>query len=247
MFQSVRQKKIFEEILDQIKEMLANEQLVVGQKIPPETLLAEMLNVSRSSLREALRVLNVLGIIEAKTGEGTVIRHTDPENLKNLLTLVAVSQGINTLELYEARRAIEVEAAGLAAVRRTEENLQKMHLALLEMDKSNNADSSQFDYVFHREIVNATRNNTMIMLISFISGLMGEQITDTRKQLSPYQDIMVKIQEQHWEIYKGIRDKNPEWAREKMHEHLLLAQKLLNFNPRNKKSLMQSDTTYKLQ
>lgn len=238
MFQSVRQKKVFEEILDQIKEMLASGELVVGQKIPPETQLAEMLNVSRSSLREALRVLNVLGIIEAKTGEGTVIRHADPENLKNLLTFVAVSQGINTVELYEARRAIEVEAAGLAAVRRNEENLEKMYQALIEMDKSNNADSSLFDYAFHREIVNSTRNSTLIMLISFISGLMGEQITDTRRQFSPYPEIMGKLQEQHWEIYKGIMDKNPEWAREKMHEHLLLAQKLLNYDERNKKTLV---------
>jgi GntR family transcriptional repressor for pyruvate dehydrogenase complex len=224
MFQSVRHKKIFEEILDQIKEMMLQERLTVGQRIPPEIRLAESLGVSRSSLREALRILDVLGIIESKTGEGTVIRKADPENLKNLMTLVAVSGGINTVDLYEARCAIEVEAAMLAAVRRSEQDLAMMEQALKEMDSlSNNEASAQFDYMFHRAIVKASQNEILKMMISFIADLLGEQIRDTRRSLAP--DVLTRFQEQHWKIFEGIRRRDPEEASSVMREHLTFAQK----------------------
>ncbi|ADG05235.1 FadR/GntR family transcriptional regulator [Kyrpidia tusciae] len=228
MFQSVRHKKVFEEILDQIKEMLVNEQLSVGQRIPSEIRLAETLGVSRSSLREALRILDVLGIIEAKTGEGTVIRKADPENLKNLMTLVAVSGGIDTVDLYEARCAIEVEAAMLAAARHTAEDLRTMERALKEMDECRDAEASAHsDYLFHRAIVRASQNDVLKMMMSFISDLLGEQIRDTRSRLAP--EILDRFQVQHWMIFEGIAGCNPEAAGKAVREHLTYAQEKMGF------------------
>lgn len=228
MFQTVRHKKVFEEILDQIKEMLINDQLSVGQRIPPEIRLAETLGVSRSSLREALRILDVLGIIEAKTGEGTVIRRADPENLKNLMTLVAVSGGIDTVDLYEARCAIEVEAAGLAASRRNDDDLEEINKILKKMDViSNDEMSAQSDYLFHRAIVKASQNEVLKMLMSFIADLLGEQIRDTRQQLP--EEILSHFQAQHQKIFEGIRNRDSEAAARAMREHLTYAQEKMGF------------------
>ncbi|MDI3256416.1 MAG: FadR/GntR family transcriptional regulator [Kyrpidia sp.] len=208
--------------------MLVNEQLSVGQRIPSEIRLAETLGVSRSSLREALRILDVLGIIEAKTGEGTVIRKADPENLKNLMTLVAVSGGIDTVDLYEARCAIEVQAAMLAALRHSDEDVRAMERALKDMDECRSADASaQSDYLFHRAIVRASQNDVLKMMMSFISDLLDEQIRDTRSRLGL--EILDRFQKQHWAIFEGIVSRNPEGAGKAVRDHLTYAQEKMGF------------------
>jgi GntR family transcriptional repressor for pyruvate dehydrogenase complex len=229
MFKAVRQKKIFEVILDQIKELLITKQLKVGQKMPTEMELSETLGISRSSLREALRILDVLGIIEAKAGEGTLIKPTEPENLRNIMSLVALSRGIDPVELYEVRTVIEMYAARMAAMRRTDEDLHalKFHLSKLDNQFENQALEIESDFYFHRTIVNASKNNVLVMLIEMISGLLEEQIRETRSQFASSKTTLEHFQSQHWEVYQAIVDQQPERAEEAMLEHLIYAQKEL--------------------
>ncbi len=110
--------------------------LKVGQRIPPEIELSESLGVSRSSLREALRILDVLGILEPKTGEGTVIKPAEPENLKTFMSLVILSEGFNEKELYEARMIIEMHANVVWNCKQnSEEDLVDIHTHLVRMDQ----------------------------------------------------------------------------------------------------------------
>jgi GntR family transcriptional repressor for pyruvate dehydrogenase complex len=236
MFKAVKNKKLFEVILDQIKDLLVTDNLKVGQKIPSEIELSQSLGVSRSSLREALKILSVLGMLESKTGEGTIIRKAEPENLKSLMSLVAVSRGLDTVELFEIRMILEMHSASLAANRRNQEDLNTIKKYLTQMDSEhvNQETEAASDYSFHIAIVETSKNSILVMLMELISGLLGEQIKETRKKLSSSSKFMEKIQNQHWKIYEAIKEENPEKSHEAMLEHLTYAQQELGIGSNEK-------------
>jgi GntR family transcriptional repressor for pyruvate dehydrogenase complex len=226
MFNVISKKKKFEEVLDQIKRLLITKKLKIGQKLPNEIELSESMGISRSSLREAFKVLSVLGIIEGKPGEGTIIRQANPENLKNIMSLVAISKGLDTNELFEVRTILEVAAVNFTAVRRTEMDLGKMEDILLEMDNHflNEEAQANFDFLFHQSIVSASQNRMLLILVEVISDLLGEQIRTTRSELATSPEILKRFQEEHWAIFRALKNKDSGEAQRIMSDHLTCAQ-----------------------
>src|SRR5690625_2891443 len=204
MFKKIKKKKKYEEVLDQIKHLLITRKIKVGQRLPNEMELSEMMNISRSSLREALKILSIIGIIESKAGEGTIIKQAQPENLQIIMSLVAISKGLDTNELFEVRIILENAAANLAAKRRSEENLHEIHKILVEMDKHylNQDTEAQIyhDFLFHQAIVNASKNRMLVTLTEIIADLLGEQIETTRRELESSKQVLNRFQEEHWAI-----------------------------------------------
>ncbi|MDM5196560.1 FadR/GntR family transcriptional regulator [Fictibacillus enclensis] len=227
MFEVIGKKKKFEEVLDQIKKLLITKKLRIGQKLPNEIELSESMGISRSSLREAFKVLSVLGIIEGKSGEGTVIKQANPENLKSIMSLVAISRGLDTNELFEVRTILEMAAVSYTAARRTEKDLQEINNILLEMDdhflKGNEEAQAHFDFLFHQSIVTASQNKMLLILVEVISDLLGEQIRTTRSELATSPKVLKRFQEEHWSIYKAIKNKDSKEAQQIMSDHLTLA------------------------
>lgn len=227
MFKTIKKKKKFEEVLDQMKTLLLNKKLKVGQKLPNELELSESMGISRSSLREALKILSMIGIIESKSGEGTIIKRADPENLQSIMSLVAVSRGLDTNELFEVRVILEMASARYAAIRRTDEDLKVINNILQELDKNYNTDNqeenSNFDFQFHRSIVSATKNKMLMLLTEVISDLLGEQIRTTRTIFSTSPTVLTRFQNEHWEIFQAIKEQNPEKASQLMASHLELS------------------------
>ncbi|KAB7706275.1 FCD domain-containing protein [Bacillus aerolatus] len=228
MFKAIGKKKKFEEVLDQIKNLLLNKKLKVGQKLPNEIELSESMGISRSSLREAFIILSMLGIIEGKSGEGTIIKQANPENLKGIMSLVAVSRGLDTVELFEVRIALEMAAASFAAKRRTERDLQEINKILLEMDEhylnKDEEAEAYFDFLFHQSIVKASQNRMLMILVEVISDLLGEQIRTTRSELATSREVLERFQEEHWAIYEAIKEKDSIEANRVMAAHLNCAQ-----------------------
>ena len=183
MFKAIKDPKKFEIILEQIKDLLASGDLKVGQKLPSEVELSQMLEVSRSTLREALKVLHLLGMLNPKTGEGTKITQTNPGNLKSLMSLVAESRGLDTEELFETRIMLEMYSAKLAALRRDNQDLDLMKKYLNNMDKKGQKTDIYLDFSFHSAIVQGSKNKMLIMLMELISGILGHQIEETRNNL----------------------------------------------------------------
>lgn len=234
MFKTIKSKKKFEEVLDQIKHLLITKKLKFGQKLPNEIELSESMGISRSSLREAYKVLSVLGIIEGRAGEGTIIKQASPENLKSIMSLVAVSKGLDTVELFEVRTIIEAAAASLAASRRTEEDLKEIRNILTEIDHqymSGNQEAEAYgDYLFHQSIVRASKNGMLVMFMEVIADLLGEQIKTTRRELSTSREVLERFQEQHLGIYEAIKDGHSGLVRQRIEEHFEYAQDQLKLN-----------------
>lgn len=233
MFKTIGKKKKFEEVLDQIRHLLITKKLKVGQKLPNEIELSESMGISRSSLREAFTILSMLGIIEGKSGEGTIIKQANPENLKGIMSLVAVSRGLDTNELLEVRVTLEMAAAGYAAKRRTEQNLREINNILIEMDHHyvNQDEEAEVhsDFLFHQAIVKASQNRMLVMLIEVISDLLGEQIRATRNELATSREVLKRFQEEHWAIYEAIKEQDSVRANQLMSSHLERAQAELKY------------------
>src|SRR5256712_213293 len=117
----IKSTRIYEEIVRQVKQMIAEGRLKSGDRLPPERDLAEKFVVSRSSVREALRALESLGLVEIRAGEGTFVREVSVESLIEPLALMMVSPREAIAERSEARHLLEPRIAALAARRRTDE------------------------------------------------------------------------------------------------------------------------------
>src|SRR5215468_10780085 len=131
----VKSTRIYEEIIRQVKQMIGEGRLKSGDQLPPERDLAEKFVVSRTSVREALRALESLGLVEIRPGEGTFVREVSVETLIEPLALVMASQREAISELFEARRLLEPSIAALAARRATPEELSEMDRILEEQAK----------------------------------------------------------------------------------------------------------------
>src|SRR5438105_9191390 len=132
----VKSTRIYQEIVRQVKQMIGEGRLKSGDQLPPERDLAEKFVVSRASVREALRALKSLGLVEIRPGEGTFVREVSVESLIEPLALVMASHREAIAELFEARRLLEPAIAALAARRATPEELHEMDRILEEQAKA---------------------------------------------------------------------------------------------------------------
>src|SRR3989441_7289244 len=126
----IKSTRIYEAIVRQVKAMISEGRLKSGDQLPPERDLAEKFLVSRTSVREALRALESLGLIEIRPGEGTFVREISIESHIQPLALVMASHREAIGELFEARRLLEPLIAGLAAARATRDDVSEMERIL---------------------------------------------------------------------------------------------------------------------
>jgi GntR family transcriptional repressor for pyruvate dehydrogenase complex len=227
-FQPIKSKKIYEDIVEQIKVLMASGDLKPGDKLISERELAEKLQVSRASVREALRALEMMGFVEIKAGGGTFMKETAKESIiQPLAMFIAIERG-TFFEIYEIRKIFESASAYLAAQRATaidlakiEDYLKKMNAAVAEDDSEKGED---MDTAFHYAIAESTHNNWLLRLLNTISDSFHKTVSASRKQLYLTPGHPQTLIEQHKNIYEAIRNKNPVLARRAMMEHLNFAE-----------------------
>lgn len=178
-----------------------------------------MLGVGRSSLREALKALEVMGLIESKLGEGTFVCNRSEFLSRPLLwSIVTSSSDIETRELIEARRLIEVELAGGAAERATPEDLKAIGGFLNEMESSID-DYGRYlaaDVNFHIAIGAAAHNRILSNALELIRNLMREWMIQALK----VDGVGPEALEQHKQIYMALAKGNRSEARSAMKKHI---------------------------
>ncbi|MBM7855029.1 GntR family transcriptional repressor for pyruvate dehydrogenase complex [Desulfohalotomaculum tongense] len=221
-FKPIRTKKIYEEIVEQIKALIADGKLKPGDKLMSERELAEKMQVGRSAVREAFRALEAMKIIEIRPGEGTYIREASADFIIDALTLVLNAGKETARELMELRKILEVECAGLAAKRRTEKDLYSMKRALQQMERDIEEGNlgEQADLLFHYLVAKASGNAMVLRLMTTISDAMNHIMRKARSKLYRDPALPSKLLEQHWVIYKAIKEKDFAKAQKAMYEHL---------------------------
>ncbi|MCW2805494.1 MAG: GntR family transcriptional regulator, transcriptional repressor for pyruvate dehydrogenase complex [Propionibacteriaceae bacterium] len=147
--------------------MIASGRLGAGQRFPIESHLCEELGVSRSSLREAVRMLAALGVVEVRQGAGTYVSQLQAADIVSSLTLtVGLLPLEGLLEIYELRRVLEGHAASQAAARRTDEFVVEMEALLVELEACTDPDeTAELDHRFHAMFASAAGNPTLASLL----------------------------------------------------------------------------------
>lgn len=225
----IKTRKIYEQIVDQIGQLVAQGQLKPGDRLPSERELVERFQVSRASIREAISALEMMGLIEVRSGEGTYIRQVNVDSAITPLAWMLFIEKDTDLELYEARKILEVQAAGLAAARADEEEIKEMFEALevMRKDLESHQLGEEADHHFHYAIARATHNKILFRLMNTLSDTMKTALKTSRSKLYEHADTPQKLYNEHCFIFEAIKNHDVHKAQKLMLEHLVGVEKHL--------------------
>jgi GntR family transcriptional repressor for pyruvate dehydrogenase complex len=211
-------------LLTTFKRLISEGSLISGSRLPAERELAEKFQVSRPSLRQALKVLETIGVISQRVGDGTYVNENASSLLEEPLEFLILLNGISFDELMEARIIVEPELAARAAVRATPKDKDALHHEMEALKKAADDDSvSRHDFAFHKIIFNAAGNRVCSMLFTVVHQSLDKLIQAT-SQMVPVEHTLAF----HRRIYNSILQGNANEARKQMSEHLLDVQNLLS-------------------
>lgn len=190
----------------------------MGSRIPTERELGEQFGVSRTVIREALKALSERGLVEIRPGRGTFVSDPGTGALKEPMRLFFQRSKISYENLVEARRVLEIEVAGLAAERARPEQVERLRIAIAEMDSyMGDAEGySRADQDFHATMAQATQNQMFPMLMESIAGLLHE----SRKLIFEVEGAPSRGQRYHRALLEAVQLRDPALARKVMREHL---------------------------
>jgi DNA-binding FadR family transcriptional regulator len=201
-------------------DQIARGDLRAGYHLPSEPALAAQFRVSRAGVREALRMLEQAGLVEIKRGArgGAFIRETSPARISEGLALLYEVEGIARDELAEARHMLEATTARLAAVRATEDDLDRMRraLALAEQEPTSHQVFVRSNGAFHAAVGRAAHNRVFEMMLASIHGLIDRSLLQAR--MDP--PTIARAIADHRRIYQAIAAHRPNRAEAAMLEHI---------------------------
>ena len=225
----IRTRRLYEEIVEQVRQLIADGRLKPGDKLLAERDLADRFQVSRASVREAIRTMEMMGIIEIRPGEGTFIRETETDDIIRPLAMFLAVERSSFIDMFEMRRIFETATAGLAAQRATDEEIQSISETLEHMRERLNLQDpetgEEYDAAFHYAVAEATHNSLLIRLFKTVSGEFAKANSAARRRL--YLDNVSNAQriiDQHSEILAAIRAHDPKAASKAMQNHLRFAE-----------------------
>lgn len=162
---------VTDETILKIKEMILSGELKPGDRLPPEKELSEALGLSRNSLREAVKALEIIHLLDVRRGDGTYVTSLEPKLLLEAMTFVVdLHQDSSVLELFAVRRILEPAAAALAAAKCTPDNIEHLRSLLAQVDQNTSVDGLvSHDLLFHRFITELSGNSYLTDLLDSLS------------------------------------------------------------------------------
>lgn len=197
-------------VLEALAAYVADAGLVPGDKMPTERDLTDQLQVGRSTVREAIKAWEALGIVEARKGSGTfLLRPVTPGTIHMPLTLLRRKETL--LQTLEIRRALEAEASAIAAVRADKQDLEAIERRLVVMEDVHLAHGSAGpeDWEFHMSIYDATRNPVFGQIVGF----MREQLFSFFKMGPEWEGFANRSFPMHRQLFEAIAGRDPDRAR----------------------------------
>jgi DNA-binding FadR family transcriptional regulator len=201
-----------DQAIDGIRELIASGEVGPGGRLPRESELAARLGVSRGSLREAVRALELIGVVEARQGDGTYVTSLHASRLMEVISvLVGFSQDEALPQLLEVRRLLEPAAAALAAARATPEQLAVIHAAMEAMEAAARPEALlEADTAFHAAIAAATGNGALAALLEHLSGpTIRARVRRADTQARAVEETLAE----HRRILEALGARDPELAR----------------------------------
>lgn len=207
-----------EKVANNIKKMIIDHELKPGDKLANEIDLAEKLNVSRSTIREAIKILISMNILEIRRGKGTFVCEK-PGIAADPLGVTFMNKKDLLLYLFETRLIIEPEMAALAAERASEKNLDRLQTVFHKMKEEilQGKDHTETDISFHNIIAKSTQNPIIQRIVPIINDSIKEGYQETKDIPESGEKVIIH----HEKVLEAILQKSPQQAKHYMREHIL--------------------------
>jgi GntR family transcriptional repressor for pyruvate dehydrogenase complex len=218
MFQDITRSKLHERVVEMITDRILAGDLGPGDALPPETELCQQFGVSRTVIREAIKMLQARGLVEVVQGRGTLVNPNLSKTFSEVLGMVLRQQQTTLMELWEVRRMLEVEIAGVAAERATEEDLREMKQAL-ELMSSKPGEVEGYvdaDIAFHDALTRAVHNSVLNLMLHSV----GQLLRRSRRISFRGPERTAVTLAAHRAIYEAVAARDVQAAREAMRRHL---------------------------
>jgi GntR family transcriptional regulator, transcriptional repressor for pyruvate dehydrogenase complex len=219
--------RITAKLIARIKTLIAAGVISPGSKFPPERELAKDFGANRASVRQALKVLEIMGILIQRVGDGTYLSSSAETILNEPLDFLVLIDDLSHHELFETRLIVEPELSARAAERATAEDISDLRNAILTMERSKTTrERLDADLEFHEAIFRASGNRICHLLFKGIHRSLLTSMGQLSDRVSLEQPLMF-----HRKIYSAIRERDPEGARRAMQDHINDARTLLVRSP----------------
>jgi GntR family transcriptional regulator, transcriptional repressor for pyruvate dehydrogenase complex len=219
-FSSVQVVRPYEQIVKQIQHAIREGQIAPGERLPTERELAEQFGVSRSVVREAIKVLGTMGLVESRQGSGSYVQNSTIQTISRAFVLSVSPDAESVERLFEFRQVLETEAAHLAAIRATPDQISAIEVTLARMNHSEELDPwklfAEVDPPFHILISEACGNPYLQVAIACVRDMQQDVVRIFSERAGSVEDAM----KHHHLILEAIRQHDPAAAAASMAEHI---------------------------
>ena len=217
-FEAVRKTKLYEQVVKQIQRLIVEELLKPGDKLPPERELAELFQVSRSSVRDAIRTLELMGLVEPRQGEGTVVRDGSAGSAVNPLFTMLVRKREMVSELLDVRKMLEPPLAARAAAHASAEDIAYLEDILRRQGEKvcRGELAIEEDSEFHYTIARAAKNSVVLKVLDVLMDLLRE----SRERTLQVEGRLQRSFAGHRRILQAIQRHDAAAAEAAMHQHV---------------------------
>jgi GntR family transcriptional repressor for pyruvate dehydrogenase complex len=213
------QKKSYTKVTEYIKEQIRDGKLSIGQKLPTERDLSEILGVSRNSVREAIRTLDIMGVISSQQGAGNYLTGNFENNLVESISMMFLLKQIDYRQISQLRRGLELQALMLAIDNISEEEIEEQKKIMRQLEHETEEINVVLDKKFHYNIALASGNVLIIDILQALSDLLDQFIYDLRRDILQTQDSRSILNEAHHEMMESLITKDKKLASEAINKH----------------------------
>jgi GntR family transcriptional repressor for pyruvate dehydrogenase complex len=212
-------KKSYTKVTDYIKKQIREGTLKIGQKLPTERDLSEILGVSRNSVREAIRTLDIMGVISSQQGAGNYLTGNFESNLVESISMMFLLKQIDYQQISQLHRGLELQALMLAIDNISDEEIEEQKKIMRQLEHETEEINVILDKRFHYNIALASKNVLIIDILQALSDLLDQFIYDLRRDILRTQDSRSILNEAHQEMMESLITKDKKLASEAIQKH----------------------------
>jgi GntR family transcriptional repressor for pyruvate dehydrogenase complex len=224
------QQKSYTKVIDYIKQQIREGNLTSGSRLPAERELSQLLGVSRNSVREAIRTLDIMGVISSQQGAGNYLTGNFENNLVESLSMMFLLNQINYQQISQLRRGLEMQALMLAIDNISESQIKELTLVVAELEHTTEENNIILDKKLHYTIATASRNTLITDILQALSDLIDQFIVDLRREILSSPDSKIILQEAHNEMMQSLINKDKNLAYNAINKHFGIIDEKLKDN-----------------
>ena len=223
-----REEKAYARVIEKVKKMILSGELKPGEKLPPEREFAEKLEVSRNSVREAIGIMDMMGIVSSQQGSGNYVTCEFQKSITETMAMMFAMDQVNDKQISQVRYSLEVLAFTLALDRVREEDLAKMEECVEKLDKNGDSkNNATLDKIIHYTLARASGNQLLIDILEACSGVFDIFIEDMRYGILKNENRKTELNECHRHLVDALREGDREKGLQALKWHFEMIDEVL--------------------